>query len=147
MLLRPPQVAAFLAHRYTRLLHACDTRTVGPALGAANCRYLTKHPRTGMFWFRRRVPDALRAAVGKREFVQSLRTRDPRQARAGAAKLTAETDILLTDLERKATAAAPDPTPFPAPTRDAAAPHGPGGWVPPPPKPLPGDAEMRSAVA
>ena len=99
-----------------------------------------------MFWFRRRVPDALRAAVGKREFVQSLRTRDPRQARAGAAKLTAETDILLTDLERKATAAAPDPTPVPPPTRDAI-PHGPGGWIPPPPEPLPGDAEMRSAVA
>lgn len=40
-----------------------------------------KHPKTGIFWLRRAVPDDLRALVGKREEKQSLQTRDPSEAR------------------------------------------------------------------
>jgi integrase len=39
-----------------------------------------KHPKTGVYYFRRVVPEALRAAVGKVEERVSLRTKDPREA-------------------------------------------------------------------
>jgi hypothetical protein len=40
------------------------------------------HPKTGVYWLRKVVPAALRAAVGKRELVQSLGTKSPREAKA-----------------------------------------------------------------
>ena len=40
-----------------------------------------KHPKTGVYWLRRRVPDDLRARVGKREEKRSLKTRDPGEAK------------------------------------------------------------------
>jgi hypothetical protein len=40
-----------------------------------------KHPKTGLYWLRRRVPDALRAKVGRREVRRSLGTRDPAEAK------------------------------------------------------------------
>ena len=40
-----------------------------------------KHPKTGMFWLRKRVPDDLRKLVGKREELKSLQTRDPDEAK------------------------------------------------------------------
>lgn len=40
-----------------------------------------KHPKTGIFWLRRAVPDDLRALVGKREEKRTLGTRDPMEAR------------------------------------------------------------------
>ena len=40
-----------------------------------------KHPRTGIFWLRKRVPDELRPLVGKLEVKQSLGTRDPTDAK------------------------------------------------------------------
>jgi integrase len=40
-----------------------------------------KHPTTGIYWLRKRVPDDLRAAVGKREEKFSLRTREPVEAK------------------------------------------------------------------
>jgi hypothetical protein len=36
-----------------------------------------KHPKTGIYWLRKGVPDDLREAVGKREEKFSLKTRDP----------------------------------------------------------------------
>lgn len=42
------------------------------------------HPKTGVYWLRKAVPAPLRAAVGKREMVQSLGTKDAREARAKA---------------------------------------------------------------
>jgi hypothetical protein len=41
----------------------------------------TKHPRTGVYRVRIAVPSALRAVVGKRELVSSLRTKDAAEAR------------------------------------------------------------------
>jgi integrase len=40
-----------------------------------------KHPRTGIFWLRKRVPADLRAALGKTELTKSLGTRDPAEAK------------------------------------------------------------------
>jgi integrase len=39
-----------------------------------------KHPKTGVWWFRRVVPRELRALVGKREVIRSLRTKDRKEA-------------------------------------------------------------------
>ena len=40
-----------------------------------------KHPKTGIYWLRKAVPDDLRTAVGKREEKFSLKTRDPVEAK------------------------------------------------------------------
>lgn len=40
-----------------------------------------KHPKTGIYWLRKGVPDDLRAAIGKREEKFSLKTRDPVEAK------------------------------------------------------------------
>jgi hypothetical protein len=40
-----------------------------------------KHPDSGYYWFRKRVPDDLRDLVGKREERFSLGTRDPSEAK------------------------------------------------------------------
>ena len=49
-----------------------------------------KHPKTGIYWLRRGVPDALRKAVGKREEKLSLQTRDPTEAKLRHAEALAE---------------------------------------------------------
>lgn len=41
---------------------------------------LLKHPRTGIYWYRRGVPAAARKAFGKREINQTLGTQDRRKA-------------------------------------------------------------------
>src|ERR1700730_7307077 len=49
-----------------------------------------RHPKTGIYWLRKGVPDDLRTAVGKREEKFSLKTRDPLEAkRRHAAALAA----------------------------------------------------------
>ena len=40
-----------------------------------------KHPKTGIFWLRKRVPDDLRSLLGKREEKRSLGTREPNEAK------------------------------------------------------------------
>lgn len=49
-----------------------------------------RHPDAGVYWFRRRVPEELRALLGKTEEKFSLRTRDPDEARIAHARATAE---------------------------------------------------------
>lgn len=51
-----------------------------------------KHPKTGVYWFRKAVPKDLRGVVGKREEVRTLRTKDPVEARTAHAKVAAEVD-------------------------------------------------------
>src|ERR1700752_4654848 len=51
-----------------------------------------RHPTTGIFWCRKRAPDALRSLVGKREEKVSLRTRDPAEAKIAHAKVAAEVE-------------------------------------------------------
>jgi uncharacterized protein DUF6538 len=48
-----------------------------------------KHPKTGLYWLRKRVPDALRATVGRREVRRSLGTRDPAEAKLRQAQALA----------------------------------------------------------
>jgi hypothetical protein len=59
----------------------------------------SKHPKTGVYRFRKAVPDSLRALVGFREVIRSLGTKDPRQAAAKypavAAQVAAEWAALL----------------------------------------------------
>ena len=40
-----------------------------------------KHPRTGVYYVRRAVPKDLREALGKVEYLKSLGTKDPSQAK------------------------------------------------------------------
>jgi hypothetical protein len=40
-----------------------------------------KHPDSGYYWFRKRVPDDLRSLIGKREEHFSLGTHDPSEAK------------------------------------------------------------------
>ena len=40
-----------------------------------------RHPKSGIYWFRKRVPERLRPSVGKSEIKFWLRTRDPAVAR------------------------------------------------------------------
>ncbi|OCC02388.1 hypothetical protein BA190_23985 [Labrys sp. WJW] len=49
-----------------------------------------KHPKTGVYYFRKAVPDDLRALVGRREEKRTLRTKDPREARERFTKVAAE---------------------------------------------------------
>lgn len=51
-----------------------------------------KHPKTGIYWFRKRVPDYLRGVVGKWEEKFSLKTRDPNEARRLHVAAAAEVD-------------------------------------------------------
>lgn len=51
-----------------------------------------RHPVTGIYWYRKRVPNALRSLVGKREEKVSLRTRDPAEAKIVHAKIAAEVE-------------------------------------------------------
>ncbi|WP_152047171.1 DUF6538 domain-containing protein [Aureimonas psammosilenae] len=50
------------------------------------------HPKTGVFWFRRAVPNDLRALVGKREELITLATKDAAEARVRYAKASAEVE-------------------------------------------------------
>jgi integrase len=54
------------------------------------------HPKTGVYWVRKVVPANLRAAVGKRELVRSLGTKDPREARLKAPTVLSHFDAILT---------------------------------------------------
>lgn len=40
-----------------------------------------KHPRTGVYWLRQRIPADLRTLVGREEVSKTLRTKDPAEAR------------------------------------------------------------------
>ncbi|MBB3952352.1 DUF6538 domain-containing protein [Aureimonas jatrophae] len=57
-----------------------------------------KHPRTGVYWFRMRVPADLVAAVGRKEITRSLETKDPSEARLRHAQLRSEYDAYWANL-------------------------------------------------
>ena len=52
-----------------------------------------KHPKTGIYWLRKRVPDDLLRLVGKREEKRSLGTRDPIAAKRLHAAALAEIEL------------------------------------------------------
>jgi hypothetical protein len=57
-----------------------------------------KHPNSGVYWLRKRVPDDLRALVGKREEKRSLGTRNPEEAKRRHAQLLIELDARWSNL-------------------------------------------------
>ncbi|MGE5387637.1 MAG: DUF6538 domain-containing protein, partial [Hyphomicrobiales bacterium] len=58
-----------------------------------------KHPKTGIYWLRKRVPDELRSLLGKREEKRSLGTRDPEQAKRRHAQALAELEDRWANLQ------------------------------------------------
>ena len=52
-----------------------------------------KHSKTGVYWLRRRVPDDLRAALGKSEEKRTLGTKDPTEAKIRHASALAEIEM------------------------------------------------------
>ena len=59
-----------------------------------------KHPDSGFYWFRRRVPDDLRALVGQREERFSLGTREPAEAKRLHALRSVEVEQRWSNLRR-----------------------------------------------
>lgn len=57
--------------------------------------FLTKSRHGSIYYFRRRVPEAARAAIGRKVFVQSLATSDRRLAVIRARALAARTDLIF----------------------------------------------------
>lgn len=52
-----------------------------------------KHPKTGIYWFRKRVPADLVDATGRKEVTQSLETRDPAEAKQRYAEVLKEHEV------------------------------------------------------
>jgi hypothetical protein len=59
-----------------------------------------KHPKTGIYWLRKVVPDDLRAVVGKREFKFSLKTKDVTEAKQRHAAEVAKIEAKLANLRK-----------------------------------------------
>ena len=59
-----------------------------------------KHPKTGIYWFRKRVPDRLRTVLGKSEEKFTLHTRDPIEAKRLHASATLEVDQRWSNLNQ-----------------------------------------------
>lgn len=57
-----------------------------------------KHPRTGTYWFRARVPTDLVAVVGRREVTRTLGTKNPSEAKVRWAEVRAEFDTYCSNL-------------------------------------------------
>jgi hypothetical protein len=67
-----------------------------------------KHPDSGYYWFRRRVPDDIRVLVGKREERLSLGTRDPVEAKRLHALKLAEIEERWSNFRRSQRQLSPD---------------------------------------
>jgi len=63
-----------------------------------------KHPDTGIYWLRKRVPNDLRDAIGKREEKRSLGTRNPDEAKRRHAAALAKLEAEWSNLRRGAVA-------------------------------------------
>ncbi len=68
-----------------------------------------KHPKTGVYWFRRRVPDALRPFVGKTILQRTLDTKIPAEAKGRFLTVAAQIDREWARLAMAAETQAPPP--------------------------------------
>lgn len=75
---------------YTRVVHSMTLAMTRP----------WKHPKTGMFWLRKRVPDDLRDILGKREEKRSLKTKNAAEAKLRLAHALAELETMWANLKR-----------------------------------------------
>src|SRR5687767_15954049 len=62
---------------------------------------LHRHPRSGVYRFRRAVPDELRDIIGKREIKVSLRTTDFATAKRRAATESIKADRIIEDARKR----------------------------------------------
>jgi hypothetical protein len=69
-----------------------------------------KHPNTGVYWLRKRIPDDLRALVGKREEKRSLRTKDPAEAKTRHAEALLEIERRWASVRARGGTAPPAPS-------------------------------------
>jgi hypothetical protein len=51
-----------------------------------------KHPKTGVYWFRKRVPDVLRARTGKTILQKTLLTKDYEEAKSRFLAIAVDVD-------------------------------------------------------
>ncbi len=63
-----------------------------------------KHPSSGVYYYRKAVPEDLRATLGAWERKQSLRTKDPAEARRKHSEVAAKVEQEWSDLRRRLTA-------------------------------------------
>jgi hypothetical protein len=59
-----------------------------------------KHPKTGVYWLRKRVPDTLQQLVGKREERRSLGTKDPVKAKMRLLQALSELEVRWSNLQQ-----------------------------------------------
>ena len=59
-----------------------------------------KHPKTGVYWLRKRVPDTLQQLVGKREERRSLGTKDPVKAKTRLLQALSELEVRWSNLRQ-----------------------------------------------
>src|SRR5882724_3216597 len=59
-----------------------------------------KHPRSGVYWLRKRVPNDLLQAIGKREEKHSLKTRNPVEAKQRHAEALAALEARWANLRK-----------------------------------------------
>ena len=71
------------------VLHRWYTRVVHMTLPMTRPQ---KHPHSGVYWLRKRVPDDVRELVGKREEKRSLGTRNPEEAKRRHAEVLSESE-------------------------------------------------------
>jgi hypothetical protein len=57
-----------------------------------------KHPKTGIYWLRKAVPEDLRPLVGKWEEKRSLTTRDPSEAKRRHMEALAQLEVQWANL-------------------------------------------------
>lgn len=69
-------------------IHNCLLRLPNWAMTAAN---LTR-TRTGVYGYRKRVPNSLRPIIGRTEIIKSLGTRDPDEAKVRLKEMDASVD-------------------------------------------------------
>ncbi|MEO3389024.1 DUF6538 domain-containing protein [Mesorhizobium sp. CAU 1741] len=60
----------------------------------------SKHPRTGVYWLRKRVPADLVETLGKKEVTKSLDTRDPDEAKRRHSQLLSDLEAQWDNLRK-----------------------------------------------
>lgn len=76
------------------VLHRGATRMLGAT-------YVQRHPRTGGYWFRRRVPDHLRPIIGRREITKTLGTKCLSEAKRLSRPYADATDDLFDEAQER----------------------------------------------
>lgn len=74
------------------------------------CACMFRHPKTGIYWFRRAVPKGIRAIIGKTEITKTLGTKSLEDAKRANRRVADEVDALFEQAKGKLAASAAAPT-------------------------------------